>query len=149
MRCRTYGVLCNFNFNVPDLQPLPERRVSQATVQRSGLSSPQIRISNAIWVDDGTTSFMLEPQDRELFNRFRHRTLITLGDSGMVEIYENYLLQVCFAVSLVGLEKVRQCHHSLVSISPGPNMTISTMFKVARSRGLGAAPQRPQRAVGD
>jgi hypothetical protein len=42
---------------------------------------------------------MLDPQDRVLFNRFRYRTLFTLGDSGMVEIYENYLLQVCFAVS--------------------------------------------------
>lgn len=44
---------------------------------------------------------MLDPQDRELFNQFRHRTLFSLGDSGMVGVYQNHLLKPYFAESLI------------------------------------------------
>jgi hypothetical protein len=42
---------------------------------------------------------MLDRQDRELFHRFRHRTVYTLGGSTMVDIYENYMLLISFSVS--------------------------------------------------
>ncbi|KAK9350580.1 hypothetical protein V1523DRAFT_442517 [Lipomyces doorenjongii] len=83
VRCCTYGVLCNFEFNVPDFQSLSEERATQEIERRSGLSSPRSTISNAIWADDGSTFFMLDLQDQELFNRFRYRTLYSLGDSAM------------------------------------------------------------------
>ncbi|KAJ5625829.1 hypothetical protein N7510_002138 [Penicillium lagena] len=99
MRCRTYGVLCNFGVNVPDLQPLSEELVRQAIGKRSGLPSPLSIIGNAIWADDGSTFFMLDLHDQALFNRFRYRTLYSLGDSAMVDIYENHMLQLSFTVS--------------------------------------------------
>lgn len=42
---------------------------------------------------------MLDLRDQELFNRFRYRTLYSLGGSEMVDIYENHMLEVCFTVS--------------------------------------------------
>jgi hypothetical protein len=99
MRCRTYGVLCNFGFNVPDLQPLSEQRAKQEIMKQFGLPSPWSAISNAIWTDDGSIFFMLDLQDQALFNRFRYRTLYSLGGPAMVDIYENHMLEVSFTVS--------------------------------------------------
>jgi hypothetical protein len=99
MRCRTYGVLCNFGLKVSDLQPLSEERAKQEIVRRPGLPSPRPTISNAIWAGDGSTLFMLDRGDQELFNRFRYRTLYSLGGSAMVDIYENHMLDLSFAVS--------------------------------------------------
>ena len=42
---------------------------------------------------------MLDLQDQLLFNRFRYRTLYSLGGPEMVHIYENHLLETCFTVS--------------------------------------------------
>lgn len=42
---------------------------------------------------------MLDVEDQELFNRFRYRTLYSLGDSAMVDVYENHMLEASFAVS--------------------------------------------------
>jgi hypothetical protein len=99
-RCRTYGVLCNFGLNVPDLQPLSEERAKQEITCRARLPSPRPAISNAIWADDGSTFLMLDSQDQDLFNRFRYRTIYSLGGSAMVDIYENHMLWASFTVSL-------------------------------------------------
>ena len=42
---------------------------------------------------------MLDLQDQELFNRFRYRTLYSLGGSDVVDVYENHMLQASFTVS--------------------------------------------------
>jgi hypothetical protein len=42
---------------------------------------------------------MLDLQDQALFNRFRYRTLYTLGGPAMVDIYENHMLEASFTVS--------------------------------------------------
>jgi hypothetical protein len=42
---------------------------------------------------------MLDLQDQALFNRFRYRTLYSLGGPAMVDIYENHMLEVSFTVS--------------------------------------------------
>jgi hypothetical protein len=106
VKCRTYGVLCNFGFNVPDLQPLSEERTAQGIGRQSRLSLPRAAISNAIWANDGSTFYMLDLQDQELFNRFRYRTLYTLplGGSVMLDIYENHMIGASFTVSLISLE---------------------------------------------
>ncbi|KUJ17885.1 uncharacterized protein LY89DRAFT_643704 [Mollisia scopiformis] len=97
VKCHTYGLQCNFGFAVPDLQLLSEVRTKQEVVRRFELSSPRATISNAIWTNDTSTYFMLDLQDQELFNRFRYRTLYSLGGPEMVAIYENHMLAVCFA----------------------------------------------------
>ena len=105
MRCRSYGVLCNFEFNVPDLLPLSEEQAKQEIlIKGSETSSPRPPISNAVWADDGFTYFMLDRQDQELFNRFRFRTVYSLGGSTLADIYENSLLGLSFTVSSTGLD---------------------------------------------
>ena len=96
-RCRTYGVLCNFSLSVPDLQPLPEKQRQQGT--RSGFVSLQPPVGKAIWAEDGSSYFVLDTQDQELFRRFRYRTLHSLGGPAMVDIFENYMLRASFTVS--------------------------------------------------
>lgn len=43
--------------------------------------------------------FALDAQDKELFRRFRLRTVSTLGGPTVVSIYENFVLGQGFAVS--------------------------------------------------
>ncbi|KAK9243086.1 hypothetical protein V1506DRAFT_508829 [Lipomyces tetrasporus] len=120
VRCRTYKVLCNFEFNVPDLQPLSEERAKQEIVRRSGFSSPRSTISNAIWADDGSTFFMLDVQDQELFKRFRYRTVYSLGGSAMVDIYENHMLEVSFTYPFLmhGTLAVTAVHDRYLGVTP-------------------------------
>jgi hypothetical protein len=47
---------------------------------------------------------MLDVKDQELFNRFRYRTLYSLGGSAMIDIYENYMLEAAFTVSPISQE---------------------------------------------
>lgn len=47
---------------------------------------------------------MLDLQDQELFNRFRYRTLYSLGGSAMVDVYENHMLEASFTVSPISPE---------------------------------------------
>jgi hypothetical protein len=42
---------------------------------------------------------MLGLQDQDLFNRFRYRTVYSLGDSVMADIYKNFMLKTSFTVS--------------------------------------------------
>ncbi|KAH8897138.1 hypothetical protein GQ53DRAFT_887362 [Thozetella sp. PMI_491] len=96
-RCRAFGVICNFGFNVPDLHPLREDLAKQQPAGSFSLSSIQPTISSSIWVDDGSAFFTMDSYDRELFNRFRYRTLYTLGGSAMVDVYESHLLRASFS----------------------------------------------------
>ena len=98
VRCHTYGVLCNFGLHVPDLQPLLKGRGEQDIARRSAVPSPRSTISNAIWADDGSTFYILDLQDQELFIQFRHRTLHSLGGSALVDIYEKHMLKASFTV---------------------------------------------------
>lgn len=91
--------MCNFEFGVSDLQPLSEEQVKQKVGRRSLFIPLRPTISNAIWVDDGSTCFVLDHRDQELFNRFRSRTLYSLHGAAMVEIYENHMLAKSFTVS--------------------------------------------------
>ena len=57
-------------------------------------------ISNAVWVVNGLSSFSLDAQDQELFNRFRHHTILSLGGIEFVDAYEGKLLADSFTVSV-------------------------------------------------
>ncbi|KAL3451715.1 hypothetical protein BJX65DRAFT_321452 [Aspergillus insuetus] len=82
VRCRTYGVRCNYQHNVPDLQPLGEGTTQRTPGRVSGGLSLQSSISSTLWYAD---RHMLDSQDQELFTRFRYRTLYSLGGPAMVE----------------------------------------------------------------
>ncbi|KAF4343787.1 C6 finger domain protein [Fusarium beomiforme] len=96
MKCQTYGVLCNFEPNVLDLQPLSEQKTKKQITQQSIQPSPRSTIGNCIWAADGTTFSMLDVYDHDLFTRFRLRTLHSLGGPEMVDIYEKHMLALSF-----------------------------------------------------
>ncbi|KAF2759203.1 hypothetical protein EJ05DRAFT_337075 [Pseudovirgaria hyperparasitica] len=75
--CRKFGVVCNFDFKVPDLLPLVQNR----TKQREGHSKTlllELPLSSGMWVSCGSDTFSLDLHDQELFHRFRYRTLSSL-----------------------------------------------------------------------
>jgi hypothetical protein len=85
---------------------------------------PRLRstISNAVWVDDGSTYFTLDLKDQLLFNRFRHQVIQSIGGTEVAQIWENHMLQVCFTVSTsrkevpsaLEMHPARVLHHSHV-----------------------------------
>ncbi|GIK07259.1 hypothetical protein Aspvir_002917 [Aspergillus viridinutans] len=81
---------------------------------------------------------MLDPQDRELFNRFRHRTLFSLGDSGIVEIYENYLLQVCFTCPFLmhGTLAVTAAHDRYLGVAPTHRRSLQESYHLSQRTTL-------------
>lgn len=101
MKCLKYGVLCNFSFDVADLRPVSEEQASQDSVERYRRPLPVPgTIDNAIWTNDGQTLYVLDTHDWALFNKFRHRTLHSLGGAPMIDVFENHMLQKCFTASL-------------------------------------------------
>lgn len=60
---------------------------------------------------------MLDPQDQGLFNRFRYRTLYSLGGSAMVDVYENGMLEASFTVSPISLNLLSCFGNTLKIIS--------------------------------
>ncbi|RHZ50507.1 uncharacterized protein CDV56_103115 [Aspergillus thermomutatus] len=126
----------------PDyLQPLSERserRVKKEMFRPSGLPSPQFAISNVIWAEDGTTSFMLDLQDRELFNRFHYRTLYSLGDSALVEIYEKHLFGLCFACPFLmhGSLAVTAVHDRYLGVAPPYRRSLRESYHLSQCTTL-------------
>lgn len=57
-------------------------------------------VSNAVWVSNDLGSFGLDIQDQQLFNRFRHHTILSLGGIEFVDAYEGKLLADSFTVSV-------------------------------------------------
>ncbi|ERS94850.1 hypothetical protein HMPREF1624_08747 [Sporothrix schenckii ATCC 58251] len=80
-------------------KPSPTSNNTEHALQLRRRPRPTIRSapSNGIWASDGHTQYMLDTQDCVLFTKFRSRTLYSLGGQAMVDIYENYMLEKCFA----------------------------------------------------
>ncbi|EXJ77630.1 hypothetical protein A1O3_09858 [Capronia epimyces CBS 606.96] len=140
LRCQTYGVLCNFGFNVPDLEPLFGRGSKQRIVRQSGLSTPRPMptISNAIWAGNGPTVCMLDPEDGELFNRFRYRTLYALGGSTMVDIWGNHMLDACFTCPFLihGTLAVTAVHDRYLGLTPTRRRSLRETYHWAQCTTL-------------
>lgn len=92
-----YGVLCNFEYGVRDLQSITEKKPEDA-VQKHLMPLRPI-ISQAIWSSDGTTVFILDPVDQLLFRRYRDRTMYSIGGKAMAEAYGKNTLRSAFRVS--------------------------------------------------
>ncbi|UKZ94595.1 uncharacterized protein TrAFT101_009456 [Trichoderma asperellum] len=119
-KCRTYGVYCNFGFNVPDLQPVHQKQTKEGIVGLFNIPRPQSTVSNAIWVGDGPTYFTLDLKDQMLFNRFRYRVIHSIGGSGVIHIWETHMLQVCFTCPFLmhGTLAVAAVHERYFEMTP-------------------------------
>ncbi|KAJ6020958.1 hypothetical protein N7540_006462 [Penicillium herquei] len=120
LRCRTYGVKCNFNSNTTDLQPLKERRDQPRKQTQPHCTPLRPSLDNAIWASDGMSFYKLDRYDWDLFNRFRHRTLYSLGGSDIVQIYEDHMLKASFACPFLlhGTLAVAAVHDRYLTLSP-------------------------------
>ncbi|KAL6885725.1 hypothetical protein GGI43DRAFT_432401 [Trichoderma evansii] len=133
-RCRTYGVYCNFGFNVSDLQPVHQKQTKEEVVSLFDVPRPRSIISNAIWVDDGLTYFTLDPKDQMLFNRFRYLTIHSLGGSEMVHIWESHMLQACFNCPFLmhGTLAVAAVHERYFEMAPTYRRSLRESYHVSQ-----------------
>ncbi|RAK95541.1 Zn(II)2Cys6 transcription factor domain-containing protein [Aspergillus ibericus CBS 121593] len=84
-RCRSFGLLCPFMSNIPDLQPVAADR--QLVVQ-----SPP---SNAVWTSDESTCYHLDARCQEFISRYLGRSLIPPDNPNMIQVNRK-LLELAF-----------------------------------------------------
>ncbi|KAI1261651.1 hypothetical protein F5Y18DRAFT_196414 [Xylariaceae sp. FL1019] len=137
LRCRQYGVVCNFGLtNVSDLQPLSEQRSKPQAAKQYKL--PVARsISNGVWIADGTERFELDLQDQALFTRFRHRTLVALNPD-MVGLYESHLYRVSLSCRFMmhGMLAVAAVHDRYVDTAPTKHRTLKESYHWSQCTSL-------------
>ncbi|KAJ5257147.1 hypothetical protein N7478_013251 [Penicillium angulare] len=119
LRCRAYGVQCTFTHNTTDLQPLLESREQNNPKSNHPDSSPRASITNGIWAEDGMSFFNLNSHDWGLFNKFRYRTVYSLGGDALVHIHENHMLKASFSCPFLlhGILALTAVHDRYLEIS--------------------------------
>ncbi|KAF4955696.1 hypothetical protein FGADI_4389 [Fusarium gaditjirri] len=112
--------MCNFGFNIPDFQPLPEEQTKENIQKQSTFPSPQSSMGNNIWVEDETAFYMLNAHDQDLFNRFQCRTLHSLGGPEAGEIHNNNMLELSFQRPFLfhGMLAVTAVHDRYLGVTP-------------------------------
>lgn len=93
--CTSFGVLCNFGFNIPDLQP-----VTSDTGRSLVKSKPALRpvITNAIWTSDEFSRYQLSAKCQDFVTRYYGRSLLTPDDPNMLKVNQS-LFKLAFTVS--------------------------------------------------
>lgn len=106
-KCSSYGVLCNYDTNALDLEtsiqdgPKWKLQDTRELTIRRVTEAPAPPLWVPIICADATTSFELDRQCIERLNRFRTRTVSTLGTSIVVNIYKNELPKLALSVCRV------------------------------------------------
>ncbi|KAJ5289487.1 uncharacterized protein N7443_009740 [Penicillium atrosanguineum] len=93
-RCISFGVLCNFMSNIPDLQPIAADTGRPLVVR--GKAELQPPISSAIWTSDEFISYQLNAKCQDFITRYLGRSLITPDDPNMIHVNRK-LLGLAFA----------------------------------------------------
>ncbi|RDL30234.1 uncharacterized protein BP5553_10512 [Venustampulla echinocandica] len=89
-RCGSFGVLCNFKPNTPDLQPVADDSVRSLVVrERAELRPP---LTSGVWTSDASTFYQLNAKCQDLANRYLGRGLITPDDPNMIEVNRKLLI---------------------------------------------------------
>ncbi|KAI1172448.1 hypothetical protein F4777DRAFT_601617 [Nemania sp. FL0916] len=88
-RCTSFGLLCNFIPDVPDLQPVADDSVRLWHVQ--GREEPQSSLTGTIWTSDASASYQLNAKCQDFISRYLGRSLITPDDPKLVEINRKLL----------------------------------------------------------
>ncbi|KAI1323937.1 hypothetical protein F5Y16DRAFT_325906 [Xylariaceae sp. FL0255] len=136
-RCQLYGVLCNFAFNIPDLQPLSEQRDKpHATVVTwsNAIPSPRPGISNAIWALDGIAPFELDLKDQALFDRFRWRTGRELEAPAIARVWTSYMLEASFTSQFLmhGILALTSVHDRYLGVTPPHHRSLRESYHWAQ-----------------
>lgn len=93
-RCSSFGVLCNFLSNIPDLQPIAADAGRPLVVR--GKAELQPPVASAVWTSDESTSYQLDAKCQDFITRYLGRSLITPDDPNMIHVNRK-LLKLAFA----------------------------------------------------
>ncbi|KAJ5693048.1 hypothetical protein N7462_002471, partial [Penicillium macrosclerotiorum] len=96
-RCSSFGVLCNFMSNGPDLQPVAPRTDSMMI-----LGEPKLHpsLTNAVWASDASTFYQLNTKCQDFVTRYFERSLLVPDDPNMIEVNRK-LLELAFAYPIL------------------------------------------------
>lgn len=97
-RCTSFGVLCNFVSNIPDLQPIAADTGRPLVVRGKAELRPPI--ASAVWTSDEFISYQLNAKCQDFITRYLGRSLINPDDPNMIHVNRK-LLRLAFAVSIV------------------------------------------------
>ncbi|KAI3334144.1 hypothetical protein F4824DRAFT_468860 [Ustulina deusta] len=91
-RCSSFGLVCNFMPNVPDLQPVADDLIRASVVRGA---EPQPPLTGTVWTSDASTYYQLDAKCQDFVTRYLGRSLITPDDPNMVEVNRK-LLRLAF-----------------------------------------------------
>ncbi|GFF60248.1 predicted protein [Aspergillus lentulus] len=95
-RCTSFGVLCNYMFNVPDLQPIAADTGKSLVVEVLGRTDLQPPVASPVWISDESTFYQLNAKCQDFITRYLGRSLITPDDPNMI-LVNRKLLRLAFA----------------------------------------------------
>ncbi|KAH7217382.1 hypothetical protein BKA60DRAFT_609266 [Fusarium oxysporum] len=82
-KCSSFGVLCNFGLNIPDLHPITSDTVRAVVRCRP---TPQRPVASAIWTSDEYTIYQLNAKCQDFVTRYYARSLLTPDDENMINV---------------------------------------------------------------
>ncbi|KAH8901706.1 hypothetical protein GQ53DRAFT_630977 [Thozetella sp. PMI_491] len=103
-KCASYGVRCNYQLGIPDLEAAPGHRPALHSTNHRQLAAPRAvsltkrplktTITTAIVQGHSVVPFELDRDSIELLHRFRHRTILALGTPTLANIFEKDFLSM-------------------------------------------------------
>ncbi|PQE05610.1 C6 finger domain protein [Rutstroemia sp. NJR-2017a BBW] len=107
-KCRDYGYICNYDSRTPDLEmaisggsiaaETGEEIQSWSTFSSKPLKKPTIPITlePSITIGDGMSSMILDRQSLARLDRFRNRTVLSIGTPTTSELFQNISYSMAF-----------------------------------------------------
>ncbi|KAF5615119.1 uncharacterized protein FTJAE_13442 [Fusarium tjaetaba] len=103
-KCSSFGVLCNFGLNIPDLHPITPDAV-KAVIRCK--PSPQRPVASAVWTSDEYTVYQLNAKCQDFATRYYARSLLTPDDVNMVDVNQR-LFKLAFTSTALFNKKLRE-----------------------------------------
>ncbi|KAI0521012.1 hypothetical protein F5B22DRAFT_34148 [Xylaria bambusicola] len=92
-RCISFGLVCNFMPDVPDLQPVADDAVRSVVVHREAELQPSL--AGTVWTSDASAFYQLDAKCQDFVTRYLGRSLVTPDDPNMAEVNRK-LLRLAF-----------------------------------------------------
>ncbi|RAH71554.1 Zn(II)2Cys6 transcription factor domain-containing protein [Aspergillus aculeatinus CBS 121060] len=93
-KCRAFGIVCNFMFNIPDLQPIAAE-TGRPSLALRGTAELQPPLAGAVWTADQSTFYQLNTKCQDFLTRYYGSSLLTSEDPNMLHVNRK-LLQLAF-----------------------------------------------------
>ncbi|KAL2835463.1 hypothetical protein BJY01DRAFT_223678 [Aspergillus pseudoustus] len=93
-KCRSFGVVCNFISNTPDLHPITAFK-RQQPLTAAWATAPRPSLTDAVWTADASTFYKLNARCQDFITRYLGRSLLTPNDENMKQVNRK-LLELAF-----------------------------------------------------